>query len=562
METATPACGPLIVGAGPVGLTAAVTLRKQGIACRIIDKATTPASQSRAAVIHARTLETLERLGLADQFVAAGVRIDGAVVRSDAGTTLVDVRMRDLPTEYAYFLGLNQAETERLLTAELQRLGGTIERGLELISLGQDHLGTRATRRRADGSHDVVAAPYLLGCDGGKSTVRHLLELPFEGETLDTQWLTADVRIDWDFPGDRALGYLSTHGLAFIARMDHERWRVIVNAPSHTRLTPENVTLEMVQDICSNRFGMKLRLHDPAWISPFAINTRMVPTLQVERIFLAGDAGHVHSPVGGQGMNTGIQDAFNLAWKLGLVLQGRADDILLDSYNAERHANARRLLAFVGPATRMVNLQGPVAVTARNAAMRMAGLLGAGGIMARRMSELDIHYRESVVVDEHLATIGEWMHAVTHHEPHPGLMDCWDFGRGPRPGERAPDAHGLVPAQGGDPTRLHGYWAGDLRHQVLIFTGLNAKTERLKHFESLAAQIQASCGEMLRVELVRLEQTALRGAMIDTDKEAHHAYGARYECLYLVRPDGYVGFRCQPAELEPLARYLGGIYRW
>ena len=119
-----------------------------------------------------------------------------------------------------------------------------------------------------------------------------------------------------------------------------------------------------------------------------------------------------------------------------------------------------------------------------------------------------------------------------------------------------------MPAQGGDPTRLHGYWAGDLRHQVLIFTGLNAKTERLKHFESLAAQIQASCGEMLRVELVRLEQTALRGAMIDTDKEAHHAYGARYECLYLVRPDGYVGFRCQPAELEPLARYLGGIYRW
>src|SRR5262249_43125551 len=141
------------------------------------------------------------------------------------------------------------------------------------------------------------------------------------------------------------------------------------------------------------RLGIQARLYDPVWISPFSINTRMTPAMRVGRVFLAGDAAHVHSPVGGQGMNTGIQDAFNLAWKLALVLKGARPEPLLESYHVERHENARRLLGFVSPATKMVNLRHPVPVAIRNAALGVLDHLGIPRQMSNRVSQLDVHYR-------------------------------------------------------------------------------------------------------------------------------------------------------------------------
>src|SRR5262249_40859066 len=155
---------------------------------------------------------------------------------------------------------------------------------------------------------------------------------------------------------------------------------------------PKEVSLEEVEQAC-HRVGVHVKLSDPTWISPFAINTRLVPSMQAGRVFLAGDAAHVHSPVGGQGMNTGIQDAINLAWKLALVVKGKGSEALLVSYNIERHANARRVLGFVGPATKMANLRHPVATRLRQLALMAAEQLGLTALAAQRISEIDIHYR-------------------------------------------------------------------------------------------------------------------------------------------------------------------------
>jgi hypothetical protein len=287
----------------------------------------------------------------------------------------------------------------------------------------------------------------------------------------------------------------------------------------------------------------------------------MVSMMNVGRVFLAGDASHVHSPIGGQGMNTGIQDAINLAWKLALAVKGRGTEALLASYNAERHANAKRLLGFVGKATRMADLRLPVANRVRRLVMMAAGQLGLTALVAPRISELEIHYRHSPVVGEHHQSAGEWRQAFCRHEPHPGLFDCWDFGKGPHPGERAADDHGLTDGSA-EPRRLYQDWSGDHRHQLLVFTGKQPTDERVRQLAEMSAQAQAESGGLIRSRLVRpADVPGPGGGLVDQDGEAHHLYVARYECLYLVRPDGYVGFRSQPAERGPLREYLARIFK-
>ena len=549
----------LISGAGPVGLTLAVTLRKMGVECRLIDKSPQPTNQSRAAIIHSRTMEVFERLGMVENFLREGVRVHGASIRSAWDKPIYELHLGGLPTEYPYFLGLNQTATERLLTEELVRLGGSVERSKTLVSLKQNADGVHVVLADESGSQTENSFNYVAGCDGGHSTVRHQLNLPFEGETLDTQWLTADVKIEWDFPGDKALGYLCPSGLAFIARMDSDRWRIIINAPDNVPLNPEDLTLEKIQDICLKRFGMAMHLHDPAWISPFAVNTRMAPCMQVGRVFLAGDAAHVHSPVGGQGMNTGIQDAFNLGWKLAFVAKGQGGDRLLGTYNEERHANAKKLLGLVGPATRVVNWRGPLAVTLRNSAMKLAGMLGIGGIMARRVSELDVNYRGCSGFAEHLPSMGDWLSEVAHHQPAQWMADCWDFSKGPKPGERAPDAHGLLQHAEDLGTRIHKSWSNDMNYQLLLFSGVNPRLERMEHLGELLNHAVSRLGDRVSVHLICPNRHDYPNHWIDSGLDVHHEYGARQECLYLIRPDGYVGFRCQPALWEPLNVYFSSI---
>jgi 2-polyprenyl-6-methoxyphenol hydroxylase-like FAD-dependent oxidoreductase len=548
----------LVVGAGPVGLTAALSLAQQGIAFRLIDRLPQRINQSRAAIIHARTCEQLEHLGVIDGFLSAGIRVHGIHILDPQGRTLLRNNLDGLPTEYPYFLGLGQDETERLLTEALAKLGVSVERGIELTALTQSDDAVTVMLNH-NGREEKFTTPYVVACDGGRSAVRHQLGLSMDGETLDLYWVTADVRIEWQYPQDEAIVVPTPNGFFFASPLPHGRWRVVVDMGHKPEVLPTEIPLEDVQRACE-RLGVHLKLSDPVWISPFGVNTRMVSTMRSGRVFLAGDASHVHSPVGGQGMNTGIQDAINLAWKLALTIKGRTTPLLLDSFDVERHANAKRLLGFVGPATKMVSLRHPVAVELRRLAMLAASQLGLTAMAARRASEIDIHYRHSPVVGEHHQGTGEWLGAMVRHEAHPSLFDCWDFGKGPHPGERAADAHGLT-AGTSEPHRLYQDWIGDHRHQLLVFTGRHPTAERVIQLAELAVKVEGESGGLIRARLVRPADVAgPDGGLVDHEGEAHHVYGARYECLYLIRPDGYVAFRSQPVEEEALREYLKRIF--
>jgi len=549
----------LVVGAGPVGLSLAVSLAQQGVPCRIIDKLPQRINQSRAAIVHARTLELFEHLGIVDQFLTVGIKAHGVHVMDRDGNTLIRPSLEGLPTHYSYLIGIGQDETERLLTEELTKHGVAIDRGISLSTLTQSADSVTTTLTHADGKEETFVAAYVAGCDGAKSAVRHQLGLHLEGETLDVFWVTADVVMDCTYSTDELIAIPTESGFGFASPLPNGRWRVVVDMGPKPDHLPAEIPLEEVQK-AADRVGLRGKLSNPTWISPFGVNTRMTPTMQVGRVFLAGDASHVHSPVGGQGMNTGIQDALNLGWKLGLAMKGKATPALLDSYNVERHANAKRLLGFVGPATKMVNLRNPIAIKLRGLVMRAVSHLGLTAIAAKRASEIDIHYRHSPVVGEHHQGTGAWLKALLHHEPHPDLFDCWDFGKGPHAGERAADAHS-VSVGTAEPKRLHEDWIGEYRHQLLVFTGKQPRAGRVAELAEFAAKTQASSGGMIRAQLVRLpEVEGPETALIDHEGEAHQHYGARHECLYLIRPDGYVAFRSQPVESAPLQEYLKRVF--
>lgn len=526
----------LIAGAGPAGLAAALSLAQAGVVIRIIDTLDKPTNQSRAAIVHARTIEMFERLGIADDFLAVGVKVHGASIYGPDGGLLTRPNMDHLPTHYPYMLGVDQCTTERLLTERLNALGVTVERSVELLDFEQSDSAVTARLRHADGSETAEEFSYLLGADGARSVARHTLGLQLEGETLDATWITADVKIRWDRAPDEAVVYLSLEGIAFIAPMNDGRWRVIVNVPKITPAEAGKVTLEGVQTIVNERFGIDAPLYDCVWVSPFSINTRMTPAMHVGRVFLAGDASHVHSPLGGQGMNTGIQDGLNLAWKLALRLKGTASEALLDSYNPERHENAKRLLGKVGPATKMINLRQPVAVEIRNRVIRTLGQLGLTAGIARIFSMLEVAYPDSPVVEDHRA----------------GWLD-----HGPRAGHRAPDAEGLL--YGGDtPRRLFEIWKGDARHQLLLFSGQRPNSDQLGELAEFASEF-AELDDFLHIILL-VRDGCVPGAAVDSEGIAHEAYGIGGPACFLVRPDGYIAFRGPISEKAALHAYLAKWY--
>jgi 2-polyprenyl-6-methoxyphenol hydroxylase-like FAD-dependent oxidoreductase len=515
----------LIVGAGPVGLSAALALAKAKIPIRIIDRLSQPTNQSRAAILQVRVLENFERLGVVDDFLTEGVKIHGASIYAPGNVLLIRPSFDHLPTHYPFMLGLEQFKTEALLAKRLKTAGIEVERGTELLNFKDTGDRVSVRLKHPDGNETVTEFNYLLGSDGGHSTVRAGLGLRLEGETLDATWITADVKIRWDRDPSEAVALLSEDGVAFIAAMNDERWRVIVTGPQWTQEHAAKASLEEVQNIVNERFGTNISLYDPVWISAFGINTRMAPTMSCGRIFLAGDAAHVHSPVGGQGMNTGIQDALNLAWKLALVIQGLAKPELLASYNAERHYNAKRLLSRVGPATRIVNLRSPVAIAVRNQVMHVLGHLGMSRVFPRVVSMLDVGYPESPINSESHTS---WLR------------------RGPRSGERAPDAEELLVAGKTELQRLFSLWSGDDRHQLLVFG-------------NEAIQIPAS--PLYAVTHVLREGVPSDGVVVDTQGYAHEAYAVHKEgAIYLVRPDGIVAFRSSEPDTAALSHYLSTWY--
>jgi 2-polyprenyl-6-methoxyphenol hydroxylase-like FAD-dependent oxidoreductase len=327
----------LIVGAGPSGLTAAAVLASQGMCPRIIDKRPHRSRLSKALVVQARTLELMDLIGLADEFLQHGYPAPGLNISLGLDAS-ASIGLHGLDTRFPFLLVLPQEKTEEILENRARSLGANIERGVELTNLDQCEGGATALVRHPDGREENVRTRYILGCDGTHSTVRERLGVPFEGSRYDVTFLLGDVKINQNFIKSRITNFTSSKG--FISILPFLGGYVRVFAVDFTKQQPtpnDELTLEELQDTVDLVIPGKFKLDDPRWITRFHSPSRQIPATAVGCVFFLGDSAHSHSPAGGQGMNTGMQDAVNVAWKLAMVLQCAAPEDLLNTVNTERH---------------------------------------------------------------------------------------------------------------------------------------------------------------------------------------------------------------------------------
>lgn len=351
----------VIVGAGPVGLMAAHELLRRGVAVRIVDAAAGPATTSRAAAIHARTMEVLDQIGLYEAFAAQAVHGTGIAFHVDGNQLgLMDAKFTTHATRFDQVWFLDQALTEQLLRDAVTALGGRIEWGVRLTGLVESGQQVTATLESADGRHEHVVTPWLVGADGGHSQVRHELGVRLPGESSET-WLIADAELDFAEPltHDR-IRWVRADGesMMMFPLVGHHRWRLLDTVDVDYDGNPDTVARRFASKL-SRGLGAEVRVRTPTWVSVFTIQQRAASTMQSRRCFLAGDAAHVHSPASGQGLNTGLQDAVNLAWKLAAVVHGDAAPVLLNTYSAERVPVGQALLSSTRMATMLIGLRNP-----------------------------------------------------------------------------------------------------------------------------------------------------------------------------------------------------------
>ncbi len=530
----------LVVGAGPCGLAAAMSLARARIPVRLIDRAAQPGCHTRAIGIQARTLELFEQHRIVEPFLELGHRAHVANLYSN-GQRRARLDFDPLATRYPYLLFLDQTVTERLLTEHLDSLGVTVERGVELTDFNQGSAGVSASVQRIDGRTESIRASYLIAADGAHSTVRHRLDMPFDGETLAHWFLLADVGATTPWPDDEFHVFASGDGLAALFPFGKGRYRLIADhkamAPSVPEGTMPAPTLDECRAIVERRVHQPVSLSDMSWSSYFHVNNRMVRQLRRERVFFAGDAAHVHSPAGAQGMNTGVQEALNLGWKLARVLGGRAPERLLDTYHAERYPIERNVLHQTSFVTQLVEAEhGPLKLLRERVMPALAALGPLRDAAREAVSELSIQYRRSPLTLER-------------------VLDG-----GPRAGERAPDA--LVHVVDGPLGKAPGKGRIFDLHDPASFTlfllvdALPAPSIRdeLTGFVAALEQRLPQALRVWRVSDVEDDGLPLPGA---DAASLSVAYGRTRPAFYLVRPDGYIGARGRPgSDLHALLRYV------
>lgn len=530
----------LIIGAGPVGLTMAAALTQHGVKCRLIEKTALPNDKSKALVVWCRTLELLDGLGLAEEFVRTGLKINGGSMYAN-GERLVHLLLTSDESPFGFPLMIPQNKTEELLTEHLAKNNVSIERHVELVTFHEISDGVRCTLRHADGSEEFIETPWVIGCDGAHSTVRHTLGVEFTGFAEPNDWMLADVHIAGPLAKDEVSIYWHERGVVAFFPIDQNRFRMISDlGPASQNTIKEELTLHEVQTTINERGPAGLNISDPVWMSYFRINERKVADYRQGRVMLAGDAAHIHSPAGGQGMNTGMQDAFNLAWKLALIAHGQGQsEPLLQSYTLERSAVGDRVLKNAERFTTMATLRSPVAQWLRN---HIVPILGSFDFVQDKIRnewfELAINYRHSPLsTDQWLALTG-------------GLMA----------GDRLCDAP-LMAAANVHRTTIFSI-INSTAHTLLLLPGL-CDPSSISQLFKIAANTTEVFPEMFSTHMILKNNQSVTGLnafndplWIDVDDRLHQKLHAKEPTLVLVRPDGYIGFRCQPADGQALIDHL------
>ncbi|MFD9406391.1 FAD-dependent monooxygenase [Streptomyces sp. NPDC059989] len=528
----------LVVGAGPVGLTAAAELRRRGVSCRIVDRLPARLPFAKAVGIQPRTLEVWDRMGLVRAALDAAVPMRGQLTYvNGAEQPRIDLV---LPPEVPYgFAALPQYETERILAEFLARFGTEVERGTELVTFAQDAEGVTGRVRTPSGAEEEVRTRFLVGCDGAHSIVRKGLGLGFEGGAFPEEYMLADVRVDWDLP--HGYGVRSMHRdasgavddiLVCIPLPGPGRYRMSMMVPPElstarqaqedpdgiehglqTSRAPELPDIQTVLDRLSPR---PTTVSDIRWASVFRISHRIVDRYGDGRVFVAGDAAHIHPPTGAQGMNTGIQDAWNLAWKLALAVEGVAHPALLDSYDAERRPIGEEV----------------VSRTVRHAAQGVQADPDDPETVMMREAQLLLGYRDGPITGP------------------PGE------GPGPRPGDRAPDCAGLTGQITAYPLRLYDLLR-DRGHVLLLYGDGRGFVELARTAR------ECSGGRMDTWALLAADAPSAPDglpAYRDSASEFARHYAARQPTAFVIRPDGYLGARLSPPTPQALRAHLATTF--
>ncbi|MGL4609009.1 MAG: FAD-dependent monooxygenase [Trueperaceae bacterium] len=516
----------LIIGAGPTGLTLALDLHRRGVPYRLLEKLETPMQFSKANTLMSRTLEEFVRLGVTDEMLTAGLPLSKGVIFQKGRKRSEFVA--DLPeTAMPFLLNLRQNQLEDILRHKLASVGGVVETGWELLDFEQFGNKVVAHFSRANGEKRTLEGQYLIGTDGAHSRVRKGLGLPLEGITYPDSFLVTDIHTDLDLGRDASYSWLHKDGfLLGWPYREKNYWHFVFN------LTPEQakgdtLTTEGVEQWIRERTGQKnLKVYNPTWISKFRIHNRKVSKYRINRVMVIGDAAHLHSPMAGKGLGNSAQEAFNLGWKLAAVVQGKAPESILDTVEQERLPVLRSVTTESETSHLMFVGRTPLYRTIRNHALPY--LLNLNPLVkqvATNNAQLNIHYRKSPLSVQHTNNASS------------------DWKKGPQAGERAPEA--MLSKPDSTPVRLH-QALHDPRWTLLLFSDHLEKTQS----SALQKTIQPYASSIQTLTL------GSEGNMRDSQGQATKRYRPKGASVYLVRPDGYIGFRSETADPTKLAEYL------
>ncbi|HEX4205187.1 MAG TPA: FAD-dependent monooxygenase [Ktedonobacteraceae bacterium] len=532
----------LIVGAGPVGLVLANDLLRRGIRCHIIDREPHAEQKTKAVGIHARTLELFAKMGVARTAIERGLKTSHANIYSgDKRLIRIDFGKHLLGTPYPYILLLPQHETEHVLTEHLQSQGGAIEWQRELVQLTQDEEGVEAVLCHPDGKVERVRAGFVVGCDGAHSTVRHVLGLGFAGTTFERSFALGNVRLAWDLSSEEIFAFLHQGNFIGYFPMADGRHRVVIAYETGKAPTGE-VTLEEIQQAIETCGPVGTRASEPEELARFHVNQRRTEHYRVSRIFLAGDAAHIHSPIGAQGMNTGIQDALNLSWKLALMVNGQASARLQESYETERKQVGETLLRGTYLTTSLALTRNPLLVALRDTLtpILFSSLSPAEHRLAESMAELTIAYPQS-----------------------PITVDSRDKKGALRAGDRAPNA--LVrTCERAEPQSLFEIFNSE-RSILLVLAAQWEAAAVEQQWGEIEALLSGGYQEMIEAYLVTRKATAgleqeARRILQDVTGELHQRYEAEQGGVVLIRPDSYIGFWGPFGATEALRGYVEALF--
>lgn len=528
----------LIVGAGPSGLLMACQLARYGIDFRIIDKRPERTLITNAPILHIRSLELLDQLGIMDRFLKMGQPFRAGNVHKGK-KDLARFSFNQDDAFYKFALLIPQSETEKILNEYLEEHQKQVERRLELVEIKQEGKKVISTIKHVDdGQTEQIESDWLVGCDGIHSTVREKAKIDFVGEALSQTFMVADIEAETSLSKDEAHGFLGKQVMVFFP-LGNQAYRLVAKLgkpKTESAATAEQpkvritITEEDVKKVVDRSEGL-FQLKSVRKASPFWISSKLVEKMRQGSCFIAGDAVHVHSPVGGQGMNIGLQDSYNLAWKLALVVQGKAHESLLDSYQAEREPVDEAIVRTTEKLTKIMAIEHDFFTALRayfikftiGSSRKLQKMLG------RLVAQLSISYKKSPIID------------YQTHLP----------AQAPKPGQRAPD----VPMDKED--HLYNYLRNG-QHSLLLFTGTHPTARELEQLKDIQQHITQRYPGLIVPLLVsrHTENVDFKEKIHDTNGVVHQGYHVSKPSLCLIRPDQYIGFFSHELNLTALKHLL------